>query len=82
MSDAGFLRNLSVTLPAPWVYGDTMWLTGFVTRKYREAIGNELYHAVEVDITGTNQLQETVLTGTATVFLPEPGRSVTLPVPC
>jgi acyl dehydratase len=82
MSDAGFLRSLSVTLPAPWVYGDTMWLTGFVTKTYRKAIGNELYHAVEVDITGTNQLQETVLTGTAIVFLPEPGRSVILPVPC
>ncbi len=82
MGDDGFLRKLSVSLPAPWVYGDTMWLNGMVSKKYQEPMGSEVYNAVDVRIMGTNQLKETVLTGEATVYLPEPGKPVTLPIPC
>jgi acyl dehydratase len=81
MGDDGFLRRLDVSLPTHWVYGDTMWLTGVVAQKRTEQLGRETYFAADVSITGTNQLGENILTGTATVYLPRPGQAVTLPIP-
>ena len=81
MGDDAFLRSLDVELPNHFLYGDTMWLSGTVSDKYKERVGGETYHAVEVRITGTNQLGETVATGMAVAYLPSPGHPVTLPIP-
>ena len=80
MGDLGFLRNLSVDLPNHFCYQDTMWLTGEVVNKYKETVGSEEYHAVEVKISGYNQLGQTLVDGTAVVYLPEKGFLVGLPV--
>ena len=81
MGDDGFLRSLNIELPNHFLYGDTMWLRGEVTDKYRERIGDVTYFAVEVRINGTNQIGETVAVGSAVVYLPSPGHSVALPIP-
>ena len=80
MGDDGFLRQLTVDLPNPFMYGDVMRLGGTVADKFTQEIGGRQYNAVAVEITGTNQIDETVLSGNATVFLPEPGHPVSLPV--
>ncbi len=81
MGDDGFLRSLNIELPNHFLYGDTMWLRGEVTDKYRERIGDVTYFAVEVRINGTSQIGETVAVGSAVVYLPSPGHSVALPIP-
>ena len=81
MGDDGFLRSLDVYLPNHFLYGDTMWLSGEVDDTYEDEVGDEVYFAVRVRIQGTNQLGETVLQGTATAYLPEPGHPVKLPIP-
>jgi hypothetical protein len=83
MGDAGFLRRLQVELTVPNIllYGDTMWLHGDVVEKYKEKIGATKYRAVDVAIRGVNQLEEEILTGTATVYLPDRGHRVKLPIP-
>ncbi len=80
MGDDGFLRRLDVELPGHYLYGDAMWLKGEVGDKFKEQVGKERYHAVDVRLTGTNQLGETVLRGNAIVYLPNPGHPVALPV--
>ncbi|MBI3978081.1 MAG: MaoC family dehydratase N-terminal domain-containing protein [Chloroflexi bacterium] len=80
MGDDAFLRRLSVSLPNPFIYGDTMRLTGSVRDKFTQQHGGRTYYAVEVEISGTNQLGETVLAGTAQVFLPRSGEQVVLPI--
>ena len=80
MGDDGFLRQLAVDLPNPFMYGDVMRLGGRVADKFSQEIGGRQYNAVAIDIAGTNQIGETVLSGNATVFLPEPGHPVSLPV--
>ena len=81
MGDDAFLRSLDVELPNHFLYGDTMWLRGRVSDKYKERVGGKTYFAVEVRISGVNQLGETVATGSAVAYLPSPGHTVTLPIP-
>lgn len=81
MGDDGFLRRLEVELTGYWLYGDSMWLTAEVVDKYKERVGGEMYHAVDVRVQGANQLGETLARGSATVYLPNPGHPVTLPIP-
>ena len=81
MGDDGFLRAFDVDLPNHFLYGDTMWLSGEVTDKYKEKVGNEVYYAVAARLNGTNQLGETVAVGSAVVYLPSPGHPVALPIP-
>ena len=81
MGDDAFLRRLDLDLPNHYLYGDTMWVTGEVTEKYKERVAGRLYHAVELRIQGTNQLHETIVRGMATVYLANPGHPVELPIP-
>ncbi len=83
IGDDGFLRRLRMDLSVPnaFLYGDTMWIRGKVADKYREKVGEETYRAVDIDIEETNQLGETLGRGSATVYLPERGYEVNLPVP-
>ena len=81
MGDDGFLRSLNVGTPGHWVYGDTMWLNGEVAQKRTEQVGSETYYAIDVKLTGINQLGETILEGSGTAYLPNPGHPVTLPIP-
>ena len=80
MGDEGFLRRLSVQLPHPFMYGDVMRLGGTVSDSYTQRLGGQVYHAVEVTLSGVNQLGETVLSGEAVVYLPDPGKPVVLPI--
>tara|TARA_B100001123_G_C14333956_1_gene640302 strand:- start:275 stop:454 length:180 start_codon:yes stop_codon:yes gene_type:complete len=58
-----------------------MWLNGKITAKRTEEVGSESYFAVDIAITGVNQLGVTIAEGTATAYLPNPGHPVPLPVP-
>ena len=80
MGDDGFLRRLDLSIPGHYLYGDTMWLSGEVADKYKEKVGDHVYHAVDVRVSGWNQLKERILSGTATVYLPNPGHPVALPI--
>ena len=80
MGDLGFLRRVSLDLPNHYCYGDTMWVSGQVARKFEETVGNENYYAVELKLSGNNQLGQTLVDGTAVVYLPEKGFLVGLPV--
>ena len=80
MGDDAFLRSLDIDLPNHFLYGDTMWLRGAVSDKYKERIGSETYFAVEVRINGVNQLGDTVAVGKAVAYLPSPGHPVSLPI--
>ncbi len=81
MGDDAFLRSLDVELPNHFLYGDTMWLRGRVSDKYKERVLGRTYHAVEVRISGVNQLGQSVATGSAVAYLPSPGHPVALPIP-
>jgi hypothetical protein len=83
MGDTGFLRQLSIDLNVPhsFLYGDTLWIKGKVVDKYKEKIDHTMYRAVDVNIQETNQLGDTLATGTATVYLPDRGHDVKLPIP-
>ena len=81
MGDDAFLRSLDIELPNHFLYGDTMWLGGKVSDKYKERIGSESYFAVEVRINGVNQLGESVAVGRAVAYLQSPGHPVSLPIP-
>ncbi len=65
----------------PFLYGDTVWIRGVVIDKYKEKIEEEMYRAVEIKLGGTNQLNETVASATAKVYLSDPGYPVSLPLP-
>ena len=80
MGDLGFLRRLSLDLPNHFLYGDTMWLTGEVTKMHKEEVGTVGYNAVEIRISGTSQLGDTLVEGTAVAYLPEKGFLVGLPI--
>lgn len=80
MGDLGFLRRLSLDLPNHFLYQDTMSLSGEVTKHYKDKVGSEEYHAVDVKVFGKNQLGQTLVDGTATVYLPERGFLVGLPI--
>ena len=80
MGDLGFLRSVSLSLPNHYLYGDTMWVGGEVVRKFSENAGDARYNAVEVKLSATNQLGQTLVEGTGVVYLPEKGFMVGLPV--
>jgi acyl dehydratase len=81
MSDYGFIRRLDVDTLEPHLYGDALWMKGTVVEKYKEKLGGRLYGAVGVKLEAINQLGQNVAPGTATVYLPSPGREVELPIP-
>ncbi|CAM5645398.1 Acyl dehydratase OS=Streptomyces fumanus OX=67302 GN=GCM10018772_38500 PE=4 SV=1 [Streptomyces fumanus] len=81
MGDDAFLRRLDVDILRPLLYGDALRLSGTVVDRY--TVTDEAahrYHAVTLRVTGDNQLGETVLSATSTVFLPDRGKPVALPV--
>lgn len=82
MSDESFLRKLTVKIMKPYLYGDTLWIRGVVTDKYKEKIDGEMYRVVEVTIDGTNQLDETIASANGKVYFSDRGYPVSLPVPC
>jgi hypothetical protein len=81
MSDESFLNKLTVKITKPYLYGDTLWIRGSVIDKYKEKIEGEMYRAVEITLGGTNQLNETVASATAKVYLSDLGYPVSLPLP-
>lgn len=81
MGDDGFVRSMDVSLPNHFLYGDTMWLTAKVTDKYQEQVEDQTYHAVKVQVVGTNQLKEIILKCDSVIYLPNPGCPVSLPIP-
>ena len=81
MGDDAFLRHLALSLEAPVLYGDSIRLSGEVADKFTQRIGGRRYHAVWLEIAGTNQLAERVLHAEGLVFLPARGHPVELPVP-
>ena len=81
MGDDGFLRRVEVQLRKPKFYGDTTWFYAEVVKTYKDKVGDEEYCAVDIKITGTNQIGEVSVPGRATVCLPSPGNPVKLPVP-
>ncbi|MFH0748993.1 MAG: MaoC family dehydratase N-terminal domain-containing protein [Candidatus Bathyarchaeota archaeon] len=81
MGDDGFLRRVELQLRKPSFYGDTTWFYAEVVKKYKDKVGNEEYGAVDIKITGTNELGEVCAPGIATVYLPLQTNPVKLPVP-
>jgi acyl dehydratase len=81
MGDEGFLQRLNVVIHQPLLYGDTGFYSGTVREKYKLKLGEMVYRAVDVEVKAVNQINEPVLTGTATIFLPSPGHEVVLPIP-
>jgi hypothetical protein len=81
MSDDGFLRRLNMEINKVFMYGDVNWYKGSVIDKYKETIGENVYGAVDITITITNQLDENIGVGNATIYLPFPGHGVKLPIP-
>ena len=51
-----------------------------MTKKFNEQVGDAEYSAVEVKLSGHNQLGQTLVDGTAVVYLPERGFLVGLPI--
>jgi len=80
MGDLGFLRSLSINIPNHFCYQDTMRIRGEVVNKYIDKVGEEEYRALEIRLTGHNQLGESLIEGSAVVYLPERGFLVGLPV--
>ncbi|OIN95872.1 MAG: hypothetical protein AUJ48_02420 [Deltaproteobacteria bacterium CG1_02_45_11] len=72
IGDDGFLKKLSAQARLFNLFGDTQWMSGKVTKKYKE--GKEC--AVDFEIWCDNQRGERTTTGEATVWLPskEEGR--------
>jgi hypothetical protein len=64
-----------------FIYGDVNFYQGEVVDKYQETIGKNVYGAVDITIKITNQLNENIGSGNATVYLPFPGHGVKLPIP-
>ena len=80
MGDDAFLRRISVQLPKPFIYGDVMRVSGEVADKFTQQIDGRTYNAVEVTVRGVNQLDETVLSAQAVVYLADRGMPVALPI--
>jgi len=77
MGDEGFLRRLRIRLDQSVLYGDACHLAGAVRDRFDDH-GHEGFGAL-VDFTVTNQLDEPVAAGEASVLLPRPGRPVEPP---
>jgi acyl dehydratase len=80
MGDDAFLRRLTVSLESPVLYGDTVFLSGCVADRLAESSGDREYDAVRLELAARNQIGQPVFSGSALLFLPEPGRPVVLPV--
>jgi acyl dehydratase len=80
MGDLGFLRSLSLQLPNHFLYEDTMWIGAEVTGKTQVTVGSGEYNAIQLKVSGHNQLGQTLAEGTAEVYLPEKGFLVGLPI--
>jgi len=81
MGDDGFLKKLYVQIRRPGFYGDTTWFSGEVVNKEKVTEGGVEYGAVDIRIDGVTQEGKTSTPGTATVYLPSPGREVQIPIP-
>jgi acyl dehydratase len=81
MGDDGFIRRVNIQFRKPNFWGDVTWLNAEVVRKYRDKVGDEEYGAVDIRITGTNQLGEVSTPGITTVYLPSHDTPVKIPVP-
>ncbi|PZC49380.1 MAG: N-terminal half of MaoC dehydratase [Chloroflexi bacterium] len=92
MGDDGFIRRMYTGMRRPVFYADAGLYTGEVVKKFTEeqigdnepggAPGKAKYYAVGIRITGSNQVGESQLIGTATIYLPsKEGGPVQLPVP-
>jgi acyl dehydratase len=92
MGDDGFIRREQVAMRKPVFYGDTIYVTGTVEKKYKEVQegddkpggvpGKAEYHAVGIRLQGVNQVGETATPGTACVYLPSRENGpIPLPVP-
>jgi len=80
MGDGGFLRKMSVDVLEPYIYGDTMWISGKVVDKYKEKLRGEVYWAVDIKLEAINQLGKNIQPGTATIYLPSQESEVKLPI--
>jgi len=80
IGDDGFVRNLNVDTTGDYIYGDALWVKGSIVDKYKEKIAGTLYGAVDIKLSAVNQLNQTVATGIATVYLPTTGCIVSLPI--
>ena len=81
MGDDAFLRQLSVRIVQPFLYGDALRLSGTVIDRYPATDeANTRHHAITLRVAGRNQLGELVVEGDAVVFLPDHGKPVRLPV--
>lgn len=65
--DHGSLQSMEVKLVRPNLMNDTLWIRGTVTGK---RVSGDGAHVVDVELTGTNQLDEITSLGSATVALP------------
>ena len=63
LENAGFLRRLTVKVLRHNLIGDTTWCRGRVIAKTPGGV-------VTLELTGTNQRDETIASGTAEVVLP------------
>jgi acyl dehydratase len=79
MGDAGWLWKLDCEFRGFNYVGDTQWLTGVITRKFRTDNGG---HAVDLDVQTENQRGDVTTPGHATIILPSrEGGAVVLPDP-
>ncbi len=92
MGDNGWIRRYQVALRRPVYYSDACVYSGEVVKKFTEVQegdkkegghpGKATYHAVGLKIEGTNQVGQTMLQGSVTVYLPSrKDGPVVLPVP-
>lgn len=66
MGDDGFVRNLSIRIKMPVIFGDTLWCRGRVTGK--QVVEDR--HLVDAEIWAKNQMGQTTAMGKVSVELP------------
>ncbi len=92
MGDDGFIRRYQVALRRPVYYSDVCVYSGEVVKKWTEVQegdnkpggvpGKHTYHAVGIKVEGSNQVGQTMLQGSVTVYLPSRQHGpVQLPIP-
>ncbi len=65
MGDDAFMKSFEAQNRRPWYFGDTVWIKGRVTKKYKEA--DE--HLVDLELVMENQVGVVNTTGVSTVRL-------------
>ena len=70
MGDDGFLKKMHAELRSFNMVGDTTWLKGKITKKYRE--GDD--HLVDIDCWAEDQRGRTTMYGNSTTLLPSRGQ--------